>query len=337
MSLAAFSEKLIPAIEVEMQAVVEEARRPETNPLIEMLAYHLGWEGEGAGLEARGKRLRPLIVLLSTGACGESWERALPAAASVELLHNFSLIHDDIQDHSAIRRGRLTVWKKWGVPQAINTGDTMFTLAQIAILRLAQRSSPEVALKAAHVMQIASLELTQGQFLDLSYENQRDLPLEAYWPMVSGKTAALLGACTELGAIIACSPDSVQAEYKNFGRLLGLAFQVQDDLLGIWGDAARMGKSNKSDLLAGKKSLPVLYALDLNQEFARRWKAGPITPEEVPELAELLDIEGARAFTTRKAQELTEQALQSLKNTPSQGEAADALWELANWLLGRQS
>lgn len=336
MTLAEFSNVLIPSIEAEMREVVEEARRPETDLLVEMLSYHLGWEGEGAGPIARGKRLRPQIVLLATSACGADWKRALPSAAAVELLHNFSLIHDDIQDQSAMRRGRRTVWKKWGVAQAINTGDTMFTLAQIAILRQERHVPPAIALKASAVLHKASLELTQGQFLDLSYETRSDLTLDDYWPMVSGKTSALLGACAELGALGACAEEALCADYRRFGRMLGLAFQVQDDLLGIWGDAALTGKSNESDLLAGKKSLPVLYGLDLDQEFAQRWKAGPIRADEVSGLADQLEAEGARKYTTSKAEELTEQALQALENAQPQGLAGDALQELANWLLGRQ-
>ena len=130
------------------------------------------------------------------------WHKALPAAAAVELLHNFSLIHDDIQDHSDMRRGRPTVWVKWGVPQAINAGDVMFTQAFWALQRLADRTSAQTALEASQVLQQVCLRLTEGQYLDISYEDKSVLPLDAYWPMIGGKTSALLGGCAELGALV---------------------------------------------------------------------------------------------------------------------------------------
>jgi len=172
MILQQFIETYLPAIETELQLVVNLARGPYYQGLHEMIAYHMGWEGKGAGPKARGKRVRPLLVLLSTASAGGSWEKALPGAAAVELVHNFSLIHDDIEDNSPLRRGRPTVWKIWGIAQAINTGDTMFTLAQLAVTRLIETTTPAIALKATQLIQRTCLHLTQGQFLDISYENR---------------------------------------------------------------------------------------------------------------------------------------------------------------------
>jgi geranylgeranyl diphosphate synthase type I len=337
MSLQVFSKLLITAIENELQKVVGHARQTSLEEMHAMLAYHMGWEGEGAGPEARGKRIRPLLVLLAAAACGDDWLPALPAAAAVELLHNFSLIHDDIQDQSPLRRGRETVWKRWGIAQAINAGDAMFALAQISLLRLSETVSAEVALRGARLFQETTLALTQGQYLDLAYEARGDLTLEAYWPMVGGKTAALLSACTHLGALSAQAPSALCDAYSRFGRLLGLAFQAQDDLLGIWGDAALTGKSAESDLLSGKKSLPVLFGLEQNGSFAERWRRGPITVEEVSYLAAQLEEEGARAYTQQRANALTDQALLALQEANPQGKAGSALEELAYNLLGRQA
>lgn len=300
-----------------------------------MIAYHLGWEGEGAGPEARGKRIRPLLVLLSTAAAGGEWQRALPAAAAVELVHNFSLVHDDIQDQSPLRRGRPTVWIKWGTAQAINIGDTLFTLAQMALLRLAETVSSEVAHTASLVLQETCLALTQGQYLDISYESRGNLTMEAYWPMVSGKTAALLSASTLLGALAAQADEPACEAYHRFGRSLGLAFQALDDLLGIWGDAALTGKSTESDLLAGKKSLPVLYGLSLGGPFAARWAQGKISQEDVLVLAVQLEIEGGKTYTLEHANELTDQALTALAEASPQGEAGAMLEALARKLLQR--
>jgi geranylgeranyl diphosphate synthase type I len=253
------------------------------------------------------------------------------------LIHNFSLIHDDIEDNSPLRRGRPTVWKLWGIPQAINTGDAMFTLAHLALLRLEETTTKVITLEAARILVTTCLHLTQGQHLDISYENQTDLTLEDYWPMVRGKTAALLACCTELGALVADVDPVTQKKYRGFGRDLGLAFQAQDDLLGIWGEASQIGKSNLSDLVEGKKSLPILYGLEQDGPFAARWRQGPITPGEVPSLAVQLEVEGARLYTQQTANKLTQQALSTLEEVNPQGEAGEALMDLAKQLLRRDS
>ena len=328
---------MLEAVEDELRQVVARANGSSLENMHLMLAYHLGWEGEGSGRAASGKRVRPLLLLLVCSAAGGEWRKALPGAAAVELVHNFSLIHDDIQDNSPLRRGRPTVWKKWGIPQAINTGDAMFTLAQLAVLNLEKTTSPAVALKAAQILNETSLQLTQGQYLDMHYEARGDLNLDAYWPMISGKTAALLTACTQIGALAAgAEPDIVNA-YRQFGRALGLAFQAEDDMLGMWGEPALTGKSTESDLVQGKKSLPVLYGLSQGGSFARRWAKGPIREEEALRWAEELTKEGAREFTQEHAGRLTQQALQALDEARPQGEAGEKLRELAHQLLNRNA
>jgi geranylgeranyl diphosphate synthase type I len=330
------TQELLDAIEKELLTSIIEHDDVELKQYYSMLTYHLGWEGEGAGPETRGKRIRPLLVLLTCAASGGNWQDALPAAAAVELIHNFSLIHDDIQDNSPIRRGRDTVWKRWGVAQAINAGDAMFTLAHLSLLHLEKTTSPTITIKAAVALQQACLQLTKGQYLDIKFEKQTQLPLNAYWQMVGGKTAALLAACTELGAFVADTSQSQREAIRDFGYNLGLAFQAQDDILGIWGDAALTGKSNESDLIAGKKSLPVIYALEKGGSFASRWTQGPIKPEETKAIAEQLENEGARAYTQESANKMTEKALLSLSEAGLSGQAGEMLISLANRLLHRQ-
>jgi geranylgeranyl diphosphate synthase type I len=336
MSLNNLTPIYLPAIEKELKSAVDRVKGPPFGALSSMIAYQMGWEGEGAGPKTRGKRIRPLLVILTTAAAGGVWERALPAAASVELIHNFSLFHDDIEDNSPLRRGRPAAWTKWGIPQAINTGDCMISLAHITLLRMESTTSQSAVLKAVHVLQNTCLHLTQGQFLDISYEDRDDLTLNDYWPMVTGKTAALLAACTELGALVANVNDDIQAQYRSFGLNLGLAFQALDDLLGIWGDSAKIGKSNASDLVEGKKSLPILYGLNKQGVFADRWAEGAITPGEIPSLARQLEIDGARDYTQDIADRLTGNALEALEGAKPQGEAGDALAQLANQLLQRE-
>lgn len=333
---------LLPLIETEMQRMIARLQTPATEEMHHMLAYHMGWEGEGAGPKAQGKRIRPLLVLLAYGAALPEtpdpipWHIPLPAAASVEILHNFSLIHDDIQDNSPLRRGRPTVWQKWGIAQAINAGDAEYTLAFTAMLELRTTTAPAIALEAINILQKTCIALTQGQYLDMSFETRPSIALDEYWNMIGGKTAALTAACTELGALIADVDDATRAGYREFGRYLGLAFQVQDDLLGIWGDAALTGKSTESDLVAGKKSIPVVFGLAQNGPFAARWAQGPIQAEEVGPLADQLEKEGARAYTQNMADELTGKAVKYLQEVNPHGAAGEALVELANMLLQRQ-
>lgn len=260
----------------------------------------------------------------------------MPAAAAVELLHNFSLIHDDIEDDSPLRRGRPTLWVNWGVPQAINTGDVLFTLSHLALLRLQDRLEPGRVLQAAQIFHTTCLALTQGQFLDMHYEEARSLPLSDYWPMVTGKTASLVAACTRLGALVGGADADRQQAFQRFGLFLGLAFQIQDDLLGIWGSAELTGKSAESDLVSGKKSLPVLFGLEQQGEFARRWLAGPIHVDDVPAVAGLLKNSGAYDYARQKAEELTAEALQALQDARPEAEAGEAVAELAQQLLGRK-
>jgi geranylgeranyl diphosphate synthase type I len=336
MSLKERSYTYIKEIEAELNRVINSLDCDRYRLLHTMMAYHMGWEGEGAGSQATGKRIRPIVVLLTTEAAGGKWECAIPAAVSVELIHNFSLLHDDIEDNSDLRRGRPTVWKKWGIPQAINTGDSMFSLAHLAMLSLEETTSPLIAFKAIQILEDTCLLLTKGQFLDISYVNRDDLILKDYWPMITGKTAALLSACTELGALVAGADPEIRRHYRSFGLNLGLAFQALDDLLGIWGDSGKIGKSIASDLVEGKKSLPVLFGLENQGLFAERWKTGPITQNEVPELADQLELEGARAYTQGVADRLTTTALEELQKAKPFGDAGKALTHLANQLLRRE-
>ncbi len=331
------TQTLLPAIEEELLNYVNDSIPVEFVGMRVMLAYHLGWEGEGVVAEAHGKRIRPLLLLLCAAASGTDWQKALPAAAAVELVHNFSLIHDDIQDQSKLRRGRPTVWVKWGVPLAINAGDLMFTLAQTSILRMCQTVSLEVGLRSASVLNQTCIMLTGGQHLDLTYESQPEVKIDAYWPMIAGKTAALIDCCAVLGGLAGQVEEQRLRAFSEFGRKLGLAFQVLDDWLGIWGNAALIGKSNESDLVSGKKSIPVLYGLERRGRFYQRWTKSPITADEAAGMARLLSDEGAEQFTRQTADDLTGQALRALSLAVSEpSEYSRALEQLAKQLLARE-
>jgi geranylgeranyl diphosphate synthase type I len=337
MSLNDLIPEMLPAIESELQRHVARLDQPRIKPFYEMLAYHMGWIGEGAGPEATGKRIRPLLVLLCTAGCNAKWEFALPAAAAVELVHNFSLVHDDVQDNSEKRRGRPTVWVKWGVPMAINAGDALFVQSSQAIMDLVKNYPSDIVVKAAQILHDTCLDLTRGQYMDLFYEERLDLTVDDYWPMVAGKTAALLAGCTSIGAVLGGADEATVEAYRSFGHYLGLAFQVQDDLLGIWGDEALTGKSAASDLVEGKNSLPVLVGLGKKGKFAERWKQGPIQPGEVEEVARLLASESAYQYTIEASKQMTDLALNNLRAADPQGAAGVALFELTEKLLNRQA
>jgi geranylgeranyl diphosphate synthase type I len=326
---------LISQIESELQRQISRLDNPGTKPFHEMLTYHMGWTGEGAGPEAAGKRIRPLLVLLCTAANGADWQTALPAAAAVELVHNFSLVHDDIQDNSDKRRGRPTTWVKWGMPMAINVGDALFVLSNQAIMDLKKEHASEVVVRAAEILHNTCLDLTRGQFMDMSYETRTDLGVGDYWPMVAGKTAALLSACCHIGALLGGADEAKQESFRSFGHYLGIAFQVQDDILGIWGNESVTGKSVASDLVEGKNSLPVLAGLGVDKKFAARWRQGPIRAEEVEEIARLLTNEGGYDTAYEASKQMTNLALLNLEEADPQGEAGDALYELADRLLRR--
>jgi geranylgeranyl diphosphate synthase type I len=331
------SAEMLPAVEREMHAAFEDGFPQQFDLMQSMLAYHLGWQDNFASPTSKGKRIRPLMVLLSAAAVGGEWQAALPAAAAMEFLHNFSLIHDDIEDKGDVRHGRPALWKKDGIAQAINAGDALFTVAFLALQRLAKPVSAQTIKEAYQVLGTACLNLTGGQSLDLDFETAGDIVVEDYCTMIEGKTGALMSAATELGALLGGADGEKRSAFAQFGRYLGLAFQVQDDLLGIWGEAAAMGKSTESDLVAGKKSLPVIYALQHDESFKTRWNSGPIRAEEVSTIVAELDRIGARDYTQQQTDTFTHKALDYILYLPQDNKAVGALKSLAENLTRRRA
>ncbi len=328
----AFFSEWMPLLEGEMRAAVGEPAHPSERLFYGMLAYHLGWVDAQLqpARQDGGKRVRPMLCLLACAACGGDPARALPAAAAIELLHNFSLIHDDIQDRSETRRGRPTVWALWGIAQAINAGDALFTIAHRALWRLRERGVPaERILEVAERFDAACLMLTRGQHFDLLFEGMPYVSVEAYLEMIRGKTAALLRAATGIGARLADRPAE---DLEAFGEALGMAFQIQDDLLGIWGDPAVTGKPAADDLRTRKKTLPVILAMGRIPEFAERYR-DPQTPLEV--LLQDLERSGARAEAETMAAGFTQQAMAALERAGLRHPYGEALRDLAWSLLSR--
>lgn len=334
-SLDHFYQLYLPAVEAEMQAVLA-SQDAHYGSYYGMMHYHLGWSEAGLRPASgkAGKRIRPLVCLLVCRAAGGDWQQALPAAAAIELLHNFSLIHDDIEDDSPTRRGRETVWVLWGIPQAINAGDSMFASAYDAMARLPERGvSAGVTVQALQVFNRACIRLTRGQHLDMWFESQPEVSVEQYLEMINGKTAALLAATTEIGAIVAQAGAEKRMHYAEFGRTVGLAFQAYDDILGIWGDEETVGKSTASDILARKKTLPVLYGLARSEELRMLYSRPEIDLERT---VALLEAVGARETTLEVARRYSEAAVSHLESAEPAGEAGEALRVLTAELIQRE-
>ncbi|MBK8988586.1 MAG: polyprenyl synthetase family protein [Chloroflexi bacterium] len=333
------SQTMLAALNEEMKSVLN---TDDNTPgsFYGMIHYHMGWIDEQMqpAQVHPGKQIRPLLCLLTCEAAGGDWRQALPAAAAIEILHNFSLVHDDIEDASPTRRGRKTVWTIWGIEQAINTGDAMFALAHLALNRLIERGvTAPIVVEALRRFDETCLGLTQGQHDDMDFEKRTEVSVAEYMAMIEGKTAVLVSLATELGARIAGADEAIVAHYAQFGLDLGLAFQVKDDILGIWGDETVTGKSAATDIITKKKTLPVLYGLERSAELRQLYAAAAPDAAFVQQAIHLLDAHGAREFTQSKASEYSEGAVDHLQAAQPNGRAATALHELTEMLLQRSA
>ncbi len=320
---------LIADTEAEIVRLVAD-RDPSTRGLYEMVRYHLGLDGSGA---SGGKRIRPLLGLLAYASIAGDHVRALPGAAAVELGHNFSLVHDDIEDGDSERRHRPTLWTREGVPQAINAGDTLFSLSRIALHRLTDLGfSDAKVLRLMRLYDETCLALCEGQYIDIATSASDELlSVAGYFDMIGRKTAALIAASIEAGALLATDDEAVIARYRGFGWALGLAFQINDDLLGIWGSNQSTGKA-ASDIAHRKKTLPVLFAHEAAgpEDRARLealYASRTSTDAEVDEILAILDRTGAEAYTREQARRYRDEALAELDAAGVVGPAARARLE----------
>ncbi|MBI3942153.1 MAG: polyprenyl synthetase family protein [Chloroflexi bacterium] len=347
-------DKLIAVTETEMRALlnIEEhtsngpSNSPMHQPFYGMLFYHLGWAN--AAFEPAtypgGKRLRPTMLLLACLAAGGNPQRAAPAAAGIELVHNFSLIHDDIEDGDKMRHGRSTLWALVGIPQAINAGDALFVLARLALHRLTHQGyDANVIQQCFELFDHACLSLTWGQYQDLSFEKREDISLTDYLQMIHGKTAALLEAALQMGALLGSATVTQQHYFREFGRNLGMAFQIRDDILGIWGEEVRTGKSAGNDIARKKKSLPILYAFqELPENNPANWQTlkslyrqPDLSPTEIDTIRQILEASGAYTYSQQLAAMHHRQALEALHQATGDTPASRSLVTLANFLLQR--
>jgi geranylgeranyl diphosphate synthase type I len=305
---------LIADTEGEIVRLVQD-RDPSTHGLYEMVRYHLALDGSGA---SGGKRMRPLLGLLAYASITGEHQRALPGAAAVELGHNFSLVHDDIEDGDVERRHRPTLWTIHGIPQAINAGDTLFSLSRVALHRLTDLGFPDrTVLRLMRLYDETCLALCEGQYIDIAVSDSTELgSVDLYFDMIGRKTASLIAASIEAGALLATDDDEVIARYRGFGWALGLAFQLNDDLLGIWGPERATGKE-PSDVANRKKTLPVIYAWEQagpedRQRLGELYASSDPDPDTVAEIIAILERTGARDYTRDQARRYRDEALAEL-------------------------
>ncbi len=353
-------------VDAQLRRVIAQA---EAEAQVEALAafygqmrYHFGWvHPDLTPAQGKpGKFLRPTLLLLAFQVCRQQeyqpWqgghaldaapayqlEQILPAAAAIELVHNFSLIHDDIEDNDPIRHNRPTVWKLWGQPQAINTGDGLFSLARLALWGLTNTGvEAHHVLEQARLLDRACLTICEGQYLDMRFERQGNLSVSMYLDMIDRKTAALMQCAMEMGARLAITDEETIARLAAFGRALGLAFQLRDDLLGVWANEQELGKTPAGDIRRKKMSLPILEALEASTPAQRaRLQAiyaakGSASDAQIAEVLEIFARNQVRQHCQQRlADALSDarQALEAITPGPTAAEAWSELSALVNFL-----
>lgn len=334
----------------EAMALLEQARvlvDPQLRAAVESLPgslrrvalYHLGWqEADGTPSATRaGKAIRPALVLAAARALGGDPQRAVRAAVAVELAHNFTLLHDDIIDEDRTRRHRLTAWAVFGIPDAVIAGDAMLALAQ----RLLAEDTDPASARASARLSACVIELCAGQQADCAFEDRGpdEVSLDECLTMATAKTGALLGCACALGALYAGAEERAVGALDGFGREAGLAFQLIDDLIGIWGDPAQTGKPVGADLVAHKKSLPVVAALTsatpAAAELAELYRGSMNTPGEVGRAADAVDRAGGRDWAQISAADRMARAVHHLSRAVPDLAPAGDLLTLAEFVTRR--
>ncbi|TCK65046.1 geranylgeranyl diphosphate synthase type II [Winogradskyella wandonensis] len=266
-------------------------------------------------LNLGGKRLRPVLTLMACDCFGEDYHKALDAALSVEVFHNFSLVHDDIMDDAPIRRGQQTVHEKWDVNTGILSGDVMLIMAY----QLFENYKPETFQALAKLFSKTATEVCEGQQYDVDFETRNDVTIDEYLKMIEYKTAVLVGGAMKMGAIVAETSEENQNAIYDFGRYLGIAFQLQDDYLDAFGNPETFGKQVGGDIIENKKTFLYLKALEFASEEQKvkllEWfsKQPDDSSEKVEQVKQIFISTGAKAATKEAVEQYTEKAFSLLK------------------------
>ena len=301
----------------------------EDHPVNTLLRYHLGWsdkQGNPSPTPAsQGKALRPTLCMFACDALHGEPRLAAPAAASLELIHNFSLVHDDIQDRGYERRHQPTVWALWGTDRALVAGDAMQSLGDFTSISFEDSVPASTAIRVSGLLTESYLEMIEGQCRDLQFEQRETIGAEEYLDMIALKTGALIRSSLVIGATVATDDAEVTEGIARFGRAIGRLFQIRDDYLGIWGDDAITGKSTESDIVQRKKSYPIVYAFQeaagaSRNELLRLYGQETLDESDVDRVMQILEDLGA----ARQTDSLTE-------TTAQEGRSALATLELPPW------
>ena len=311
-----------------------------------LMGYHLGWLDQHGVADlsgsSQGKALRPTLCLFACEALAASSERAVPAAAALELIHNFSLLHDDIQDQDLERRHQPTAWSLWGIPRALVAGDAMHCTGDLATLRaVEQGASDVVVLRVSEILTNSYLAMIEGQCLDLEFEGRTDITTDEYLHMIACKTGALIRCGLETGAMLAEGDEASVRAFATFGEGLGRAFQIRDDYLGIWGDEATLGKATGNDIRRRKKSFPVVFALERAagaalDDMQRIYGRSELEEDDVERVLAILDEVGAREQSQSITEEAANRALDALAPVKLPDWARTEAEELVDFLARRE-
>lgn len=310
----------------------------------DMLRYYMGWaDTEGNPITAmEGKYLRPTLCLFACQATGGSIEQAMPAAVALELIHNFSLIHDDIQDQDETRHHRQTLWPIWGIPKALVAGNVLRVVADSSLEELVRRGvDAETALGVAALLTEAYLEMIEGQYLDLAFEGQPDLGMQEYLGMIARKTGALIRCAFTMGALIGSGEKATADAFRASGTALGFIFQVRDDVLGVWGDEETTGKPVGADIRRKKNSYPVVHAMSHARGAEKKSLLGIYQQEEVEDrdvdrVLEIMERAETRDSAHLMAAEHGKDAAEALKSVELDPDARAEIDELIQFLLVRE-
>ena len=311
-----------------------------SDDLLPVIEYHFGWKTI-KGFETpkdAGKRLRPALAVLSSEAVGGGPETAIPGAVAVEMIHNFSLIHDDIIDGDKERRHRPSAWTAFTVEDALIAGDALHTLAFQVLL---EEDTPE-RVQAARRLVDATTTMISGQASDMTFDDLPTVSFEECLKMEAAKTGALLGYASSVGAVLSGANEDTCTSLEVFGYELGLAYQAVDDVLGIWGDPKVTGKPVGNDLRERKKSMPVSIVLSANSSEAEKLSeifsiTGELSEEEVSYASSLIENAGGREATLEEADKHLKRATEFLNNADIGEETFSELEEVANFVVNRDS
>lgn len=312
-----------------------------------MVEYHLGFrnpEGKQIKTKSDGKALRPTLCLLTADATGGKWERAIPAASGIELFHNFTLIHDDIQDGDETRHGKPTVWTLWGKEHGINAGDAAHLLSSQAVLELPNSGySADTTLQAHRLLTETGLLLAAGQAKDMEFEKRLDVTVAEYLAMIRGKTGVLLETAIKMGALLGSADKETTSRLSEYGCAIGAAFQIGDDYLGIWGDKEQTGKAVGADIVKRKKSFPIVLALNQAEGAQRKQlqkvysKDGDLDDRDVGRVLEILDDLDIQRITKTMTVKAIEGAVKAIDSAPIDNGLKKDYVGLATKLANRQN